>query len=72
MLFAGPLLEIGLMALFYQVLAAIVQPLTDKRVCGVLAALSRAGVLYFIVCFTAVLLVFLTVAILCMMTNVGM
>ena len=71
-LFAGPLLEIGLMALFYQVLAAIVQPLTDKRVCGVLAALSRAGVLYFIVCFTAVLLVFLTVAILCMMTNVGM
>lgn len=70
-LFAGPLMEIGLMALFYQVLAAVVQPLTDKRVCGVVAALSRAGVLYFLVCFTAVLLVFLTVAILCIMTNVG-
>lgn len=65
LLCAKPLLEISVLALIYRVLAALAQPVTDKRISGVLDALARAGMLYVKLAVTAVLLLFLTVAVVC-------
>ena len=54
-----------MLALIYRVLAALAQPVTDKRISGVLDALARAGMLYVKLAVTAVLLLFLTVAVVC-------
>lgn len=65
LLCAKPLLEISVLALIYRVLAALAQPVTDKRISGVLDALARAGMLYVKLAVMAVLLLFLTVAVVC-------
>ena len=65
LLCAKPLLEISVLALIDRVLAALAQPVTDKRISGVLDALARAGMLYVKLAVTAVLLLFLTVAVVC-------
>ena len=69
LLCAKPLLEIGVLALLYRVLAALVEPVTDKRVSGVLDALARAGMLYLKLVVTAILMLFLTVAVVCVATG---
>ena len=69
LLCAKPLLEIGALALVYRVLAAVAQPVTDKRVSGVLDALARAGMLYLKLVVTAILMLFLSVAIVCVATG---
>lgn len=69
LLCAKPLLEIGVLALVYRVLAAVAQPVTDKRVSGVLDALARAGMLYLKLVVTAILMLFLSVAIVCVATG---
>lgn len=66
---AKPLLEIGSMALLYRVLAAVVEPVTDKRISGVLDALARAGMLYLKLVVTAILLLFLSIAVVCVATG---
>ena len=65
LLCAKPLLEISVLALIYRVLAALAQPVTDKRISGVLDALARAGMLYVKLAVTAILMLFLTVAVVC-------
>lgn len=60
-----PVLEVGIMTFIYRVFAALAEPVTDKRVSGVLHALAKAGMLYLRVVMTAVLMLFLTVAIVC-------
>lgn len=65
LLCAKPLLEISVLALIYRVLAALAQPVTDKRISGVLDALARAGMLYVKLAVTALLMLFLTVAVVC-------
>ena len=69
LLCAKPLLEIGALALVYRVLAAVAQPVTDKRVSGVLDALARAGMLYLKLVVTAILMLFLSVAVVCVATG---
>lgn len=69
LLCAKPLLEIGLLALIYRVLAALAEPVTDKRISGVLDALARAGMLYVKLVVTAILMLFLTVAVVCVATG---
>ncbi|MCI7131381.1 MAG: stage III sporulation protein AE [Lachnospiraceae bacterium] len=69
LLCAKPLLEIGVLALIYRVLAAVVEPVTDKRISGVLDALARTGMLYLKLVMTAILMLFLSVAILCVATG---
>lgn len=69
LLCAKPLLEIGMLALIYRVLAALAEPVTDKRVSGVLDALARAGMLYLKLVVTAILMLFLTVAVVCVATH---
>ena len=65
LLCAKPLLEVAVLALIYRVLAALVEPVTDKRISGVLDALARAGMLYLKLVITAILMLFLTVAVVC-------
>lgn len=65
LLCAKPLLEIGLLVFIYRVLAALVEPVTDKRISGALDALARAGMLYVKLVVTAILMLFLTVAVVC-------
>ncbi len=66
LLCARPVLEIGVLTLVYRVLAAFAEPVTDKRISGVLDALSQAGMLYLKLVTAAVLMLFLSVAIVCM------
>lgn len=66
---AKPLLEIGMLALIYRVLAALAEPVTDKRISGVLDALARAGMLYARLVVTAILMLFLSVAVVCVATG---
>lgn len=65
LLCARPVLEIGVLTLIYRVLAAVAEPVTDKRISGVLGALARAGMLYLKLVVAAVLMLFLSVAIVC-------
>lgn len=69
LLCAKPLLEVGMLALIYRVLAALAEPVTDKRISGVLDALARAGMLYLKLVVTAILMLFLTVAVVCVATG---
>lgn len=69
LLCAKPLLEVGMIALIYRVLAALAEPVTDKRISGVLDALARAGMLYLKLVVTAILMLFLTVAVVCVATG---
>ena len=57
------------MWLIYRVLAAWVERVTDKRISGVLDALARTGMLYLKLVMTAILMLFLSVAILCVATG---
>ena len=66
---ALPLLEIAAPVCLCKVLAAVTEPVVDKRVCGALQALARAGMLYIKLIITAVLMLFLTVAIVCVATG---
>ena len=68
---ARPLLEIGILAFVYRLLAALSEPVTDKRISGVLDALARAGMLYVKLVLTAILMLFLTVAVIDVATSVA-
>ena len=50
-------------------MAALAEPVTDKRISGVLDALARAGILYLKLVVTAILMLFLTVAVVCVATG---
>lgn len=69
LLCSKPLLEIGILAFTWRLLAALAEPVTDKRISGVLNALARAGMLYVKLVVTAILMLFLTVAVVCVATS---
>ncbi len=71
LLCAKPLLEIGVLTLVYRILAAVSEPVTDKRISGVLDALAKTGLLYAKLVVTAVLMLFLSVTVVCMATGAG-
>lgn len=64
-----PLAELCVLTLVYRVLAAFIEPVADKRISGVLDALARAGMLYVRLVLTAVLMLFLSVAMICAATG---
>lgn len=66
LLCAKPLLEIGVLAFVYRVLAAVAEPVTDQRISGVLGALAKTGMLYARLVVTAILMLFLSVTVVCM------
>ena len=71
LLCAKPLLEIAVLTLVYRILAAVSEPVTDKRISGVLDALARTGLLYAKLVVTAILMLFLSVTVVCMATSAG-
>jgi stage III sporulation protein AE len=66
---AKPVLEIGTLTLVYRLLAAFCEPVSDARVCGVLLALARAGALYLRLLLTGIIMLFLTIALVCLATG---
>jgi stage III sporulation protein AE len=66
---AKPVLEIGALTVVYRLLAAFCEPVSDPRVCGMLLALARAGALYLRLLLTGILMLFLTIALVCLATG---
>lgn len=58
----APVLQIGCMAVFYQLAGALVQPVADKRIYGCLKGVAQGGVLYLKIIGTSILLFVLTIA----------
>ena len=63
-----PLLKIGVFMLLYRGCAALMEPVADKRICAAVAGLGHSAALYLKLMFYAVLLFFLTIAIICTAT----
>lgn len=57
-----PIVQIGCMAIFYQLAGALVQPVADKRIYGCLKGVAKGGMLYLKTITASVLLFVLTIA----------
>lgn len=66
-----PLVKIAVFLLLYRGCAALMEPVTDKRICAAVAGLGHSAALYLKLMFYAVLLFFLTVAIICAATSLS-
>lgn len=65
-----PLVKTAVFMILYRALAAFMEPVADKRFCAAVSALGQAAALYLKLMFYAVLLFFLTTAIICAATTV--
>ncbi|MDD6037481.1 MAG: stage III sporulation protein AE [bacterium] len=68
---AKPMIEIAVVSFIYRLLAACTEPITDRRISGALSALANAGFLYLRIIGTGMILLFLTIAILCVSTTIA-
>lgn len=66
-----PLLKIALFMLLYQGCAALLEPVADKRVCAATAALGQSAAMYLKLMFYAVMLFFLSIAVICTATTLA-
>ena len=57
-----PMTKVGVMVMFYRVLAVLVEPVADKRISNAILIASKGGSMLFRILSTCVILVFLTVA----------
>lgn len=60
-----PLIKIAVFMLLYRACAALIEPVTDKRICAAVSSLGHSAALYLKLMFYAILLFFLTAAIIC-------
>ncbi len=58
----GPLLKTGIITLLYKIMAAVVEPFSDKRISGCIRQLSNAAILYMRVQGYCLILFFITIA----------
>lgn len=58
----GPLLKTGIITLLYKIMAAVVEPLSDRRISGCIKQLSNAALLYMRVQGYCLMLFFITIA----------
>lgn len=58
----GPLLKTGIITLLYKIMAAVVEPLSDKRISGCMKQLSNAAYLYMRIQSCCLMLFFVTIA----------
>lgn len=58
----GPLLKTGIITLLYKIMAAVVEPLSDKRISGCIKQLSNAALLYMKVQGYCLMMFFITIA----------
>lgn len=61
-LVAVPMVQAGCMVLFYKIVAAVVEPVADKRIAGCLKGMAQGGMLYLKLMGYCVILIFLTIA----------
>lgn len=66
-----PLLKIAVLMLLYQGCAALLEPVADKRICAATAALGQSAALYLRLMFYAVMLFFLSIAVICTVTTLS-
>lgn len=66
-----PLVKTAVLMVLYRACAALMEPVADKRFCAAVAALGQAAGLYLKLMFYAVLLFFLTTAIICAATTLS-
>ncbi len=66
-----PLLKIAVLMLLYQGCAALLEPVADKRICAATAALGQSAALFLRLMFYAVLLFFLSIAVICTVTTLS-
>lgn len=66
-----PLVKTAVFMVLYRACAALMEPVADKRFCAAVAALGQAAGLYLKLMFYAVLLFFLTTAIICAATTIS-
>lgn len=59
----APVLELGLISLMYRVVAAVTEPVSDKRITGCLAGMSDASELLLKICFSSSVLFLITIAV---------
>lgn len=64
-----PLVKTAVFMVLYRACAALMEPVADKRFCAAVAALGQSAALYLKLMFYAVLLFFLTTAIICAATS---
>ncbi len=62
LLMASPMLKVGVMSMFYRILAAFVEPIADKRISNAILIVSKGGNMLFKLLTTCTILVFITVA----------
>lgn len=65
----SPMLKVLIMQAMYKILAAILQPVADKRIIGAISGVGKAGELYFKLLFNSVLLFFITIAVISATTS---
>ena len=67
---ASPCIQMAVMVLFYKLAAAVMEPVTDKRISGAVAGVGSGVMLLFKSLFTVVILFFITIAVLCASSGV--
>lgn len=66
-----PMLKLGIISLFYHAAAAIIQPMSDKRMSDSVSVAAQGSKLLLRVVFLAGLLFFITIAAVCSSTNIS-
>lgn len=66
-----PLVKVAVFMLLYRGCAALMEPVADRRFCAAVSALGQSAALYLKLMFYAVLLFFLTMAIICASTTLS-
>ncbi len=67
-----PIIKLSVFLMLYRGCAAFMEPVADQRFCAAVAALGQAAALYLKLMFHAVLLFFLTIAIICCATTLSL
>lgn len=71
LLMVAPMLKVGIMAMFYRILAVFVEPIADKRISNAILIVAKGGNMLFKVLTTCTILVFITVAMTTMLGGRG-
>lgn len=71
LLCAVPFLKMACLAVLYRILAAVLEPVADKRISGGMNGVANGGMLYLKILSTCLMLFFLTIALSSAATNLN-
>jgi stage III sporulation protein AE len=69
MLMALPMVQVGVMTMLYRILAALIEPVADKRISNAVSVAAKGGNMLFRILTTCTILVFITVAMTTLLTR---